>query len=309
MKKYPDAILEKLAALEKKYAKMGQDMPSYLDGLLYANILTYWDYIHLDTLLSIQQPKTDFKDEFIFISYHQITELMFGLIIHELKSLLEQAQLQVEIWQKHLSRIIRYYRHLIGSFDIMIKGMDKDEFKKFRMALLPASGFQSVQYRQIELYATGLAQLVNHEVRADNAEEAPLKALYEQLYWKQGNRELKSGNKTLTLKMFEEKYDYQLYRLAKRLREKNLYACYLSADQAFRENAHIIKLLREFDLNANLYWPLAHYHAAAHHLKDKYEVLVATGGTNWQTYLPPHQQKVLFFPEVWNTKERADWGR
>ena len=41
----------------------------------------------------------------------------------------------------------RYFRALIDSFEVM-KGMEKDQFLKFRMALLPASGFQSVQYRK-----------------------------------------------------------------------------------------------------------------------------------------------------------------
>ena len=37
---------------------MGQDIVSYLDGLLYADYLTYWDYIDLDVLLTLQKPKT-----------------------------------------------------------------------------------------------------------------------------------------------------------------------------------------------------------------------------------------------------------
>lgn len=53
-------ISEQLNKLKEKYDVMGQDLSSYLDGLLYANYLTYWDYIHLDTLLSLQNPKTDF---------------------------------------------------------------------------------------------------------------------------------------------------------------------------------------------------------------------------------------------------------
>ena len=66
---------------------MGQDISSYLDGLLYRDYLTYWDYIHLDTLLSLQNPKTDFPDEKVFIIYHQITELYFKLIRNELDQL------------------------------------------------------------------------------------------------------------------------------------------------------------------------------------------------------------------------------
>ena len=56
-------IKDKLDKLQEKYAAMGQDMSAYLDGLLYADFLTYWDYIHLDTLLSLQSPKTPFPDE------------------------------------------------------------------------------------------------------------------------------------------------------------------------------------------------------------------------------------------------------
>ena len=64
-------------------------MGSYLDGLLHERYLTYWDYIHLDTLLSLQIPKTHFPDEEIFIGYHQITELYFKLIIHEQKQIID----------------------------------------------------------------------------------------------------------------------------------------------------------------------------------------------------------------------------
>ena len=46
-------LTEQLKKLQAKYDAMGQDLSSYLDGLLYADFLTYWDYIHLDTLLSL----------------------------------------------------------------------------------------------------------------------------------------------------------------------------------------------------------------------------------------------------------------
>jgi tryptophan 2,3-dioxygenase len=80
-------IKEKLEKLDKKYASIGQDLPAYLDGLLYANPLHYWDYTYVDTLLSLQHPKTDFPDEQIFIIYHQITELYFKLALLELEQI------------------------------------------------------------------------------------------------------------------------------------------------------------------------------------------------------------------------------
>ena len=82
-----DKISEQLERLNQKYAAMGQDMTSYLEGLIEADYLTYWDYIHLDTLLTLQKPRTHYPDEKIFIVYHQITELYFNLILHELEQI------------------------------------------------------------------------------------------------------------------------------------------------------------------------------------------------------------------------------
>ncbi len=72
-------IIDRIKKLEAKYEAMGQDKSSYLDGLLHADFLKYWDYINLDSLLGLQQPKTDFPDEMVFIIYHQSTELYFKL--------------------------------------------------------------------------------------------------------------------------------------------------------------------------------------------------------------------------------------
>ena len=89
-------IIEKIKLLDEKYQAMGQDLSSYLDGLLYADYLTYWDYIHLDTLLSLQSPKTNIPDEEIFIMYHQITELYFKLCMHEYKQIAAKKELDVK---------------------------------------------------------------------------------------------------------------------------------------------------------------------------------------------------------------------
>ena len=70
---FEEDILKKLEALSNKYAAMGQDLSAYLDGLLYADYLTYWDYINLDTLLSLQHPITPFPDESISVSYTHLT--------------------------------------------------------------------------------------------------------------------------------------------------------------------------------------------------------------------------------------------
>jgi len=115
-------IESQILKLEEKYKDSGQDLSSYLDGLLYQRYLTYWDYIHLDTLLSIQVPRTHFPDEEIFIMYHQITELYFKLILHEQKQIVDDSVNDVTFFVEKINRINSYYKALISSFSIMING-------------------------------------------------------------------------------------------------------------------------------------------------------------------------------------------
>src|SRR5689334_20111463 len=176
--------------LEQKYEAMGQDLSSYLDGLLYSDYLTYWDYIHLDTLLSLQNPKTSFPDEKVFIVYHQITELYFNLILWEIEQLAEREPIDEKFFIQRLDRIVNYFRQLESSFNVMVDGMEKEQFLKFRMSLLPASGFQSAQYRLIEICSTDLINLVNVQDREAMKEYSDLELQVENLYWKSGATEL-----------------------------------------------------------------------------------------------------------------------
>ena len=86
-------IQKRLELLRDKYAAIGQDLNFYLDGLIFANPIVYWDYIEVDALLSLQKPKTDFPDEKIFIVYHQITELYFNLIEHEIDQICRNGKI------------------------------------------------------------------------------------------------------------------------------------------------------------------------------------------------------------------------
>ncbi|MEY2705401.1 MAG: hypothetical protein RL407_1463 [Bacteroidota bacterium] len=299
-------ILEKINQLQEKFEASGQDMVSYLEGLLYADYLTYWEYIHLDTLLSLQQPKTSFKDEKIFIIYHQITELYFNLILSELEQLAEENPLSEEFFSCRLERILLYFDQLVSSFAVMWKGMEKEQFLKFRMSLLPSSGFQSAQFREIELMATDAYRLVTLSKRNSFSRESSAQELFSHLYWQQGAIELATGKKTLTLKSFEAKYGKQLVELIDSYRHKNLWRKYSELKNPSKE---LRELMRQFDLKANVFWPLAHYKSAVRYLHRDPDAIAATGGTNWQKYLPPRFQKVIFFPELWTQKEQEEWGK
>ncbi|GGX07482.1 tryptophan 2,3-dioxygenase family protein [Aquimarina muelleri] len=302
-------IAEKIKQLEKKFQNSGQDLGSYLDGLLHDRYLTYWDYIHLDTLLSLQIPKTHFPDEEIFITYHQITELYFKLIIHELKQIVDDKLQTAEFFTTKIHRINRYFKVLINSFDVMIKGMDKEQFLKYRMSLLPASGFQSVQFRLIEIYSTPLANLVNTKERELFSENKSLEDIFEHLYWKSGATDKETGEKTLTLKQFEYRYTPRMMRIAHQVKSSTIYHKYLELPEKEQNNVHLIEALRTFDTNVNINWLLMHMGAAFRYLnKEKGEVL-ATGGTNWKKFLPPSFQKIQFFPTLWSVEEKENWGQ
>lgn len=297
---------ELLNKLQQKYDVMGQDLSSYLDGLLHSDYLTYWDYIHLDTLLSLQNPKTRFPDEKVFIIYHQITELYFKLILLEIEQIAERQSLDVKFFLDRLNRIVRYFRQLENSFTVMVDGLEKEQFLKFRMALLPSSGFQSAQYRLIEICSTDMINLVDVREREALMEYSDLDAQLEKLYWRSGATELSSGKKTLTLRQFEEKYLQLFLETGMKYRDKNLRKIYLNG---FKDIPEVIEGLREFDQLANVLWPLAHLKSAGRYLQKDPEDIKATGGTNWQKYLPPRFQKTMFFPELWSDQEKAEWGK
>ncbi len=312
-------LTQKIKELSKKYLATGQDIYSFLDGLLYADFMGYWDYIHLDTLLSLQTPKTDFPDENIFILYHQITELYFKLCLIEIeqinkngKKIADNGQdlgwnkkLKLELFIEKMKRVNRYLKQLINSFDIMIEGMDREQFLKFRMSLLPSSGFQSVQYRMIELRSTNIGNLNTEQESATTSIEKS----FDQLYWQLGANDLSSGQKTYTLSQFQKKYKKRLLKLAHKMQNLNLLSKYDSLSKEDKQNQELINLLKEYDVNININWKLAHYKSAVKYLHAKNKDIAATGGTNWQQYLPPRFQKIIFFPKLWTVKEKENWGK
>jgi tryptophan 2,3-dioxygenase len=301
-------ILEKLRKLEQKYEASGQNLESYLDGLYEATFLNYWDYIQLDTLLSLQVKRTTLPDEDIFIIYHQITELYFKLILSELKQICHSDGSDAEWMETKAGRINRYFLNLVQSFRVMSEGMDAAQFMRFRMALLPASGFQSVQYRYIELMCTA----AEHLMEASCREDAKVRSLEEKLaclYWRWGSTDRETGKKTLTLTRFEEKYDVPIRDFARIYETRNLNRILESEKFGGNIPDGLRKALRLLDYQANVAWRLAHLSTASRYLKGDPTAVEATGGTNWQKYLPPRFQKVIFFPGLWTEEEKQNWGQ
>jgi tryptophan 2,3-dioxygenase len=302
-------IKDKLEKIQAKYSVIGEDFNAYLEGLLYADSVTYWDYIEVDTLLSLQKPRTKFPDEVVFIMYHQITELYFKLSLREFDQISERENLTADFFLDRVTRINRYFGALTHSFEIMIDGMEREQFLKFRMSLLPASGFQSAQYRKIEISSTDFLRLVHKDVRENYTGNESIAELFEHIYWKEGATEIASGKKTLTLIEFEDRYREQFIALGEKKRSANLWQCYLRLSKEDQQNPEIIAALKQNDINVNVNWPLSHYKSAVRYLHTGKTDVAATGGTNWQKYLPPRFQKRIFYPALWSEQEIEEWGK
>jgi tryptophan 2,3-dioxygenase len=278
--------------------------------------VTYWDYIEVDTLLSLQRPKTTFPDEIIFITYHQICELYFKLIILQLERIADFYRAkkkkklgspyiggpykvgagtpfsEIETWKEAIKRSVRYFHKLISSFDVLKSGLSSVEFGVFRNSLLPASGFQTYQFRCIEIILTPGVNLTTN--RSTN---------FKDLYWRRGAIEMDTGKEAKVLQNFNDKYDDTFRELVKHYKLHNLYTLYtkLSDESKSAICEDLIDLERSI-----LLWKLAHLEMIKAHIP---ETSKGTGGTNWREYLPlfsatppvrfNKKHQVIYFPSFW----------
>lgn len=305
-----EVLYQQLEQLKIKFSEEKQSLSCHLERLSIENPLNYAEYLNIDLLLNLQRPKTDFPDEMIFIVYHQIVELYFNLIIWEINQINKtDSLLPPAVFEDKINRMSRYFEKVISSFSIMGEGLDKEQFLKFRYALFPASGFQSLQYRMIELLSTESINLVSIRWRNRFSKEDKLSKLYEKIYWKRGAVDTVSGKKTVTLTDFEKMYDDTLLRLAAKSKKSNINSIYKKYYTDAPNQRSLIKALRRLDTLANVKWPEAHYKIAMHHLAyNGAQKVESTGGTNWSKYLNPRFQRISFFPQLWTDAELENWG-
>ncbi len=117
--------------------------------------LTYNTYLKVSELLSLQHPQSDpqHHDEMLFIIIHQAYELWFKLILHELDFAIRyMGQARVLRARHFVNRVVEIMRLLVPQIHIL-ETMTPAEFLQFRDRLDPASGFQSIQFRELEFMA------------------------------------------------------------------------------------------------------------------------------------------------------------
>lgn len=122
-----------------------------------ADRLTYGSYLKIPELTALQELRSDPRqhDELLFIIIHQVYELWFKQLLHELDSVREHLEQDEPLGaQRLLRRCIEIERVLIQQLRVL-ETMTPNDFLTFRDHLMPASGFQSAQFRGLES-ASGL---------------------------------------------------------------------------------------------------------------------------------------------------------
>ena len=299
-----DEILEKIG---EKYKQQEQPMDSYLQGLLHAKPINYWDYIQVDTLFSLQKTRTDFPDEVTFLMYHQVTELLLKLVTHELEQATMAEGITGAILLEKIKRAQRYTEVAQMSFDVMREGMDPKQYDQFRHTLTPASGFQSATFREIEFFCTDLWNLVYSHKKEEMKGSQNIDELFNWIYWQAVGIDRKTSKKSLTLQQFEEKYLVGFKKLATTYQTRNLWQQFVSLPEE-EKTEELIALMKDFDQTFNVRWPLVHLRTAEHYLEHGQEVKAATGGSDWKKYLHPKFQRRMFFPELLSQEELDNWG-
>src|SRR4051794_24490844 len=145
--------------------------------------LSHGGYLRLDVLLDQQRPEsvsasqgTGAHDELLFITIHQVYELWFKLLLHELTTvrdvLLRSAAEAEAMWTaRHLLRRVEQVEQVLIAQLPVLETMTPQDFLDFRSLLSPAWGFQSVQFRELEFLSGMKARAFLNRLRAATDEE------------------------------------------------------------------------------------------------------------------------------------------
>lgn len=153
--------------------------------------MTYADYLHLDTLLSVQTPLSDLHDEMLFVVMHQTMELWIKQSLHELG--LASAQVRADEFApayKSLARLSRIQAVMTLSWDVLAT-LTPVDYSAFRDVLGTSSGFQSAQFRELE-FRLGIkdAKYLDYHEGGSAGHARLVAALAEPSLWDEANAAL-----------------------------------------------------------------------------------------------------------------------
>jgi tryptophan 2,3-dioxygenase len=119
--------------------------------------LSYGSYLKIPELLALQQGLSDEHDELLFIVAHQVYELWFKVVLFELEAARDRINADDIFFARHHLRRVHVIEKLLVEQIEVLETMSPQDFLEFRSQLAPASGFQSVQFREIE-FLSGLKE-------------------------------------------------------------------------------------------------------------------------------------------------------
>jgi tryptophan 2,3-dioxygenase len=246
--------------------------------------LSYGSYLRLRELLDLQLPqsKPAAHDETLFIVVHQAFELWFRELVFELETIRDLMFAGEPQKARHLLlRVHAIERLLIEQIEVL-ETMSPQDFLEFRTNLNPASGFQSVQFREIE-FLGGLKEKGFLRMAMDDEDRARLQKRFDEPAIWDGFRALLERN---GLPMPEGDADARRTSLVKMARDRDAFAelWYLSED------------LLEMDELFSL-WRQRHVLMVERQIGTKQ----GTGGSSGAPYLRTTLEK-RFFPELWELR-------
>lgn len=255
---------------------------------------SYGEYLQLAKLLDAQQPNSLEHDEMLFIVVHQTSELWMRLFLHELDAVVECVRRDdLDPSFKMLGRISRIQQQLISTWDVL-STMTPFEYSAFRNTLGRSSGFQSVQYRQLEfMLGNKNAEVVGVHSRDPQGTELLRKALLAPSLYDEALRLLSRRGYGVPEGYLARDFS-QPYKASKQVAGAWL-GVYHNAEKdwdLYELAERLIDLDHKFQL-----WRF-------HHMKTVERIIgykAGTGGTGGVSYLAKALE-LRFFPELWQIR-------
>ena len=251
--------------------------------------MSYGSYLKLQELLSLQRPLSQpaHHDEMLFIVIHQVYELWFKQLLHELDAAAAALDDDDLLRASKRFRRIHTIQRLIEQQVDILETMAPQEFNQFRDHLNPASGFQSVQFRELE-FACGLRRTdvlqwveLNDEQRAALERRRTEPSLYDRVREVLRRRGFAVDSSEALIETFRQIYSD----------EASHYDLYL-----------LLEDLIEFD-ERFLLWRGRHVRMVERMIGQKH----GTGGSSGAQYLEG-TLAYRFFPELWAVRTRLGEG-
>jgi tryptophan 2,3-dioxygenase len=257
--------------------KQDDGTPYRLGGMGYQDAsgrrLSYGSYLHIPELMSLQAGLSEAHDELLFIVVHQAYELWFKVLIHELEAVRDAIAADDLHAARHFLARIKVIEELLVEQVAVLETMAPQDFLTFRSELAPASGFQSVQFREIE-FLSGLKD--RGYIKALAAEPEARLRLQRRL---------------------EEPSLLEVFTALLNRRGLTVSALYRQPSQ-HRDVLELAEALLDHDEGFRL-WRVRHVQMVERQIGDK----PGTGGSTGVRYLQSTLDK-RFFPELWDIRSQ-----